>query len=169
MPEPLVLHRHSRYRQRTEVNVESGGGLFFADQLVPGRVGHGEIWAWDALALDLRLKVHGKLTLVEHVGQSGPELQALARSVGFGEMAAFANAVLVEPTPSTASDSPSWRDAVRLLHQEDLWCGASEIAPRVWSLRLIGRDGVALRRGVAALRRVLATTVPALHCDLRKL
>lgn len=169
MPEPLVLHRHSRYRQRTTVNVESGGGLFFADQLVPGRVGHGEIWAWDELALDLRLTVDGKLSLVEHVGQSGPELQALAQSVGFGAMAAFANVVLVEPASPSPSKSPIWRNEVRLLHQESLWCGASEIAPGIWSLRLIGRDGVALRQGVAALRRILATAVPTLRCDLRKL
>ncbi len=169
MPEPLVLHRHSRYRQSTSVNVASGGGLFFADQLVPGRVGHGEIWAWDELALDLRLKVDGKLTLVEHVGQNGSELQALARSVGFGEMAAFANAVLVEPSSLTPSESPSWRDEIRLLHQNNLWCGASEITPGVWSLRLIGRDGVALRHGMTALRRVLAITMSALRCDLRKL
>src|SRR4051812_16022428 len=52
MPEPLVPHRGSSYRQITQVEVEAGGGLFFADLLVAGRVGHGEAWEWSKLCLE---------------------------------------------------------------------------------------------------------------------
>jgi len=38
MPEPLVPHRGCRYRQTTKVEVEPGGGLFFADLFRPFRL-----------------------------------------------------------------------------------------------------------------------------------
>lgn len=169
MPEPLVLHRKSNYRQRTRVEVASGGGLFFVDQLVPGRVGHGEVWQWEHLALDLWVRHRGKLILRERVGQSGAELQNLAESLGFGKMAAFANAILIEPQASDGSEPPVWRDAFRALHQGGLWAGASSVGPGAWSLRIVAPDGVALRTGVAAMRETLAKTVPGLRVGLRKL
>lgn len=166
MPEPLVLHRGARFIQRTAVDVVTGGGLFFVDQLVPGRVGHGEIWAWDRLALDLSVRIDGDLVLRERVAQTGGELRALAAAMGFATMAAFANAVLVDPS---CDPEPAWLPTVRALDTEGLWCGATALGAGVWSLRLIAADGVSLRRGVQSLRAALATTVTALRCDLRKL
>ncbi len=169
MPEPLVLHRRSNYTQHTEVEVASGGGLFFVDQLVPGRVGHGEVWQWDRLVLDLRVRRDRKLILRERVGQSGAELQQLARSLGFGESAAFANAILVEPKTRERSEPPGWRTAFRALHQEGVWAGASAVESGAWSLRIVAPDGVALRRAVNAMREIIATDVPAMRASLRKL
>ncbi len=44
LPEPLVPHRGSVYRQQTTIEIEAGGGLFFTDLLMPGRIAHGEAW-----------------------------------------------------------------------------------------------------------------------------
>lgn len=169
MPEPLVLHRQSRYSQRTEVDVAKEGGLFFADQLVPGRVGHGEVWEWDHLRLDLWVRIDGKLVLRERIGQSGAELKALASSVGFGASAAFANVVLISPTATTGTEIPRWRQELKTLHADGVWCGASALGPTIWSLRIIAPDGVSLRSSMIRLRATLASTVPALRCNLRKL
>lgn len=169
MPEPLVLHRHSRYSQRTEVEVANGGGLFFADQLVPGRVGHGEVWEWDQLQLDLWVRIDGKLVLRERVGQSGPELKALARTVGFEKSAAFANAVLITPSSSHVEAADTWRSDMRKLHADGVWCGVSSLGPNIWSLKIIAPDGISLRASMSRLRTLLASTMPALRCNLRKL
>ncbi|HWL14763.1 MAG TPA: urease accessory protein UreD, partial [Opitutus sp.] len=59
LPEPLVPHRGSRYRQATAIEIEEGGGLFFVDQLLPGRVAHGETWSWDRLRLELDVRCGG--------------------------------------------------------------------------------------------------------------
>src|SRR5688572_8735181 len=57
LPEPLVPHRGSHYHQTTQVEVDREGALFFVDQLMPGRFGHGEAWAWERLCLKLTVHV----------------------------------------------------------------------------------------------------------------
>jgi urease accessory protein len=168
MPEPLVPHRGSRYRQRTVIEVEAGGSLFFVDQLMPGRVGHGEAWGWEELCLDLTVRVAGKLALRERLNQGGEELRTLARFAGSGESACFANAVLIAPGNDQTVDAP-WRAAVSALHGEGLWLGVSALRAGGWSLKLVARDALLLRHGLREARRILAGYFPRLGCDPRKL
>ena len=164
-PEPLVPHRGSRFRQVTVVEVAAGGGLFFVDQLQPGRVAHGnEAWLWDALCLELEVRVGGLLVLRERLDQSGAELKALAELAGSGPTACFANAVLI----GAAADD-GWQPAVRALHGNGLWAGLSVLKAGGWSLRLIATDSVRLRQGLKDLRAILASAFPRLRADLRKL
>jgi urease accessory protein len=166
MPEPLVPHRGCRFRQTTRIAVAPGGGLFFADLLMPGRVAHGEAWEWEKLCLEIDVRLGGELVLRERLAQSGEELRALAALAGSGPVACFANAVLVAPASETDA---VWRKAVEALHSEGLWVGVSPLRHGGWSLKLVASDSVKLRRGLRALRRALAAAFPRLACDPRKL
>jgi urease accessory protein len=166
MPEPLVPHRGCRFRQTTRIQVEPGGGLFFADLLMPGRVAHGEAWEWEQLCLEIDVRLGGELVLRERLAQSGEELRSLAALAGSGPAASFANAVLVAPAGDAA---PVWRKEVESLHGDGLWAGVSPLRLGGWSLKLVAADGVKLRRGLRAMRRVLAGSFPRLECDPRKL
>src|SRR5471032_3472437 len=84
MPEPLVPHRGCCYRQTTHIAIEPGGGIFFADLLLPGRVAHGEAWAWEKLCLEIDVRAGGALVLRERLEQMGAELRALAELAGSG-------------------------------------------------------------------------------------
>lgn len=166
MPEPLVPHRGSRYRQSTTIEVSAVGGLYFVDQLMPGRLGHGDAWQWDQLALDLSVHCAGELILRERLDQTGPELKALAAFNGAGEQACFANAVLVAPT--AGSDAPWVRELVAL-HSDGLWLGVSALRKGGWSLRLVARDPIRMRQALREVRTRLAAQFPRLTCDPRKL
>jgi len=168
MPEPLVPHRGSRFRQRTEIDLAAGGEIFFADLLMPGRVARSETWAWDKLCLELTLRVGGDLILRERLHQSGAELKALASLAGAGEGACFANLVIVSPR---LKDSPVWREAIVALHCEGVWAGLSALRGECggWSLKLIASDNVALRRTLKHVRQTLLGLLPRLACDPRKL
>lgn len=164
MPEPLVPHRGSRYRQHTTVAVAAGGTLFFVDQLAPGRVGHGEAWSWERLQLDLTVHVGGELALRERLDQSGDELRALAALAGSGPAACFANAILI------AMDvTPPWRNALTALHGGGLWLGVSALRRGGWSIKLVAPDSIRLRQGLREVRRILTPYFPRLGCDPRKL
>ncbi|MSU48445.1 MAG: urease accessory protein UreD [Opitutus sp.] len=167
MPEPLVPHRGSRYRQITTIEVEPGGALFFVDQLMPGRVGHGEIWLWDHLRLEVTVRLGGELILREQVDHTGAGLRALAEFCGSGPAACFANAVLI--TPEAGPESPSWISPLRALHREGLWLGVSALRRGGWSLKLVAPDSIKLREGLRAARAILADQFPRLAVDLRKL
>jgi urease accessory protein len=168
MPEPLVPHCGSRFRQRTEIEVADGGEIFFADLLMPGRVARGETWAWDKLCLELTLRVSGDLILRERLDQSGPELKALATLAGAGEGACFANLVMVSPR---LKESTSWCEELVALHGDGVWAGLSSLrgACGGWSLKLIASDNIALRKTMKRVRQIMIGSLPRLASDPRKL
>jgi urease accessory protein len=166
LPEPLVPHRGSRYRQCTTIEVECGGSLFFVDQLQPGRVGHGEAWQWDRLCLELEVRLGGELILRERLDQTGDELRALAEQAGSGPAACFVNAVLIAPQANAA---PPWGAAVSALHRDGLWIGASALGCGGWTLKMVAPDSVRLRAGLREVRRILAEFYPRLAFYIRKL
>jgi urease accessory protein len=166
LPEPLVPHRGSRYRQSTTVAVEPGGALFFVDQLMPGRVAHGETWQWDRLRLELDIALGGERVLRERLDQGGEELRALAALAGSGPAACFANAVLIAPS---SEETPAWRAPLAQLHGNGLWLGVSALRKGGWSLKIVAADAVQLRRTLRAVRTILARHLPRLGCQVRKL
>jgi len=168
MPEPLVLHKGSRFRQQTEITLATGAELFFADLLMPGRIARGETWAWEKLCLELTLRVGGELILRERLDQSGPELKALAELAGAGEGACFANLVFVSSRLGVAT---GWREALVGLHGEGVWAGLSQLRGKAggWSLKLIAPDNVALRKTLKRVRQILVGVLPRLASDPRKL
>jgi len=164
MPEPLVPHRGCRYRQNTRIEVATGGGMFFADLLMPGRVAHDEAWVWDSLCLEVDVRAAGELVLRERFAPSGEELKAMAALMRSGPGACFGNAVLI-----TEETDAGWRDAVHALRGDGLWIGASRLRAGGWSLKLVATDGVRLRKGLKETRRLLSARFPHLACDARKL
>lgn len=167
LPEPLVPHRGSRYRQVTTVAVEPGGALFFVDQLTSGRIAHGETWLWDRLRLELEVRLAGELVLRERLDQGGTDLGALAELAGSGPAACFANAVLI--APAAAAGHPPWRAPLAALHGNGLWLGVSALRKGGWSLKLVAPDGVRLRRALREVRKILSADFPHLGCEVRKL
>ena len=168
MPEPLVPHRGSVYRQTTLVNVEREGSLFFVDQLLPGRIGHRETWAWNRLCLDITVRVAGELVLRERFDHRGADLKTLSSLSGSGDAACFANAVLITPETHSAT-SDSWRAELSALHGAGLWLGVSALRSGGWSIKLVARDTVQLRAALRSVRQILSAHFPRLGCDLRKL
>jgi urease accessory protein len=163
MPEPLVPHRGSRYRQRTTIEVAAGGGLFFADLLMPGRFGHGEAWEWASLALETEVRLGGELILRERFDHAATELRALAELTGSGATACFGNAVLIAEGPA------DWVPAIVALHRDGIWLGVSALRRGGWSLKCVAPDNLRLRETMKEVRRILAGHFPALACDVRKL
>ena len=168
MPEPLVPHRRSRYRQVTSIDVDPRGALFFVDQLMPGRVGHGEAWEWDRLCLELTVRVGGELVLREHLDQSGDALREMAEFAGSGKTACFANAVLIDSISAQRGEA-AWLRDVGALHVDGLWVGVSSLRAGGWSIKVVARDGMRLREALGNVRRILAATYPRLGSNLRKL
>lgn len=167
LPEPLVPHRGCSYRQVTRIEVSAGGEMVFADMLFPGRVAHAEVWGWKRLRLETEVRVGGELVLRERFEQTGEDLRALAALAGSGDEACFGNVVLI--ASESAEADAAWQAAVRALHAEDLWLGLSPLRRGGWSIKLVARDGMRLRRGLRDVRRFLSTRFPRLAFDPRKL
>lgn len=169
LPEPLVPHRGSVFRQRTSLAVAEGGAAFYADLLLPGRVAHGEAWGWDRLILELDVRCAGERILHERFDQDGVGLRALAALAGAGEGACFGNVVVIAPALA-AGGAPAWREQLHALHTDGVWIGASQLRLNAgWSIKFVASDGVKLKQTLNAIRRALTAVCPHLACDARKL
>lgn len=164
LPEPLVPHQGCRYRQTTKVEVEPGGGLFFVDLLMAGRIAHrDEAWVWDRLCLETEVRLGGELILRERFDQSGTELKSLAALAGSGPKACFGNVVLI------AEGDASWLDDVAALHGDCVWLGVSALRRGGWSIKFVANDSIKLRATLKRLRQILSGYYPRMACDPRKL
>ncbi|HEY8995944.1 MAG TPA: urease accessory protein UreD, partial [Lacunisphaera sp.] len=164
LPEPLVPHRGCRYRQTTRIEVEPGGGLFFVDLLMPGRIAHrNEAWLWDRLCLETGVRVGGELVLRERFDTGGTELKALAALAGSGPKACFGNALLI------AEGEAPWLADVANLHGDGVWLGVSSLRRGGWSIKFVAADSIRLRKTLKELRAILAAHYPRMGCDPRKL
>jgi urease accessory protein len=166
LPEPLVPHRGCSYHQTTRLAVAPGGGLFYADLLVPGRIAHGEAWGWDRLVLEIEARVGGSLVLRERFDQTGADLRTLAELAGSGPAACFGNAVFF---PDREDDGAAWRPALAALHAEGLWVGVSRLRSAGWSIKFVAPTTARLKQALYAIRRILAPAFPRLAADPRKL
>lgn len=166
-PEPLVPHRGARYRQTTRVDVAPGARGVFVEQLMPGRLGHGEAWGWTDLELNFELRIDGRLVLRERLQQSGAELRALSRVFGASETACFATAVVIDTT-SAAGSAPAWRRDVVALHGPGCQVGISALNGGGWTIKLVADGPVRLRDALAEIRRLLVGSYPELRTSFRR-
>lgn len=166
MPEPLVPHRGCSYRQTTRIEVVPGGAVFFADLHMPGRIAYGEAWEWQRLCLETEVRLGGELILRERFDHAGAELRELAELAGSGPSACFGNVVLIA---APGESDAAWMKAVAELHRDGLWLGISPLRKGGWSIKLVGVDGIRLREGLRALRRIVSGRFPKLACNPRKL
>jgi urease accessory protein len=167
-PEPLTLHQHSRYRQTTTIEADSGAEFFYGDFLLPGRIARGEAWAWDELRLELQVKIGGELVLKERLEQSGAGLKRLATWARAGEGAGFGNLVVAS---QHIQDSATWVTQINALQTNNLSIGVSRVrgvAP-AYSIKFIAADGQGLRSILKNIRQILRPHLPRLASDPRKL
>ena len=61
MPELFIPQSQCRYRQRTTVEVEREGELFFVETLAPGRVARGEVFEFSQIEWEFELRFAGDL------------------------------------------------------------------------------------------------------------
>lgn len=165
MPELFIPQRDCRYRQKTVIEVAEGGSLYAVETLAPGRVAHGEAFAFETVSWTTRLRVANQWVLAEHypLSPSGPGLQDLRTS---DRTWYFANAMLVTPTLADIKDIQStlasWNDP-------SLRVGATGIHASTLLVRLLAADSVILKESLARLRQLLAGHAPLLHQSARKL
>jgi urease accessory protein len=164
-PEPIVPHRGSTYFQETTIDAAEGSTLLFIDQLMPGRLAHGEAWSWDRLVLGLTVRRAGELILRERFDQTGASLRSLAEFAGTGPGSCFANIVFLPPRDEA---SPAWRTEIAALNRGGVWLGISRLRMAGWSLRIVSADPIRLRDVLTELRAILRRSYPRLGCGLRR-
>ncbi len=163
-PEWLIPQRGSAFRQATVIEVEEGGGLFYAELLAPGRIAHGEALEFDELDLRLRMSFGEKIIIQERLYATPERMWPL--SDGKGAPLFVGTVLLCYPDAArtmvkVASDC--------LQQHAECQSGISAISAHTVSLRLVAHSSIPLRHALKALRVALAEVMRPLRCEMRKL
>ena len=147
-PELLIPQRGARYRQETTLRVAAGGTLLFFEWLSPGRVAHGESFAYDLL--DWHTDLWTGEILAARVRYS---LRREGNSLS-GLRLAFPNAHYLGCF--VVGDLAFPQEEIEQLDGSDAVLGAGPLAsPGAWTIKAVCRDNLAARRTLGALRAVI--------------
>ena len=164
--DPLIPFAGARVHQQFEIDVAEGGRLYWSDALMSGRASRGEMWRFDRVAHELRLRVGGALMYLERFtlepgswrSALSPQPSALStRHLAPGTWPHyFGTTLLCHPraTPDAAESLQRSLDAAGEVH-----AGVDVIADGVFLARLVSASGAAFAFAREAIRRFAATAI----------
>ncbi len=165
-PEPLFPHRETDYEQITRLALSRDASACHTESLAPGRIAHGECFAWRRLRLSLDVVVDGRLRFRERLDTSGPAFAHHAAQFGASE-AWFATMTLYGPP--LEAPPPEWETGIRELDRPEVRVASTRLGPRLFVVRCIAGGSIALRDTLTRLRTHGAALFPPLRSDLRRL
>ncbi len=164
-PAALIPQNKGRYRQATQIEVETGGELFFVETLAPGRVAHGECFRFQEIDWECNVTCGKRLVARERffLRPDDASVQPLKQPFPEGY---YASCYVI--TERMTEEHPVW-EAIRQFNSEDVQLGVSRLIAAGWSIKLLARDSLVLNKAVQAIRRCLAEVLPGLRSESRKL
>lgn len=163
-PEWLIPQMASTFVQQTEISLARGGEAYLVETLTPGRVAHGEQFAFDHLHWSTRCRIDGRLVLSETADVTAAELAA--RLAYRNWSTPYVAAILI----AGAFDLPV-RDLQQALHTEhqDRIIGFTQLEPDLCAVKIIAADSLAMRKTLHQVRETFRPHLPRLAANPRKL
>ena len=146
--DPLIPFAGARLAHRVELDLTSGGRLYWSDALMSGRSARGEDWMFSEVAHELRLAVDGSLKYLERY-RLAPEQRAVTAGSIAGN-ATYLGTTLVHHTAATSGAAETLQH--ELDQMQDVQGGVDLVAPSLLVSRLMGRHGARFHAARAALR-----------------
>ncbi|MBC8349321.1 MAG: urease accessory protein UreD [Verrucomicrobia bacterium] len=150
-PEILILQRDSHLVQSTAIEVASGGELIFTESIAPGRVAHGESFAFSEFSNKLRIHINGYPVARESFRLRPDDGSLLPWTKAFPTPWYAAFYCLSE---KIVTDLPG-RDDLHSLSDEQTRIGATRLQRGGWVIKILAADSIALRKVMAATRTSL--------------
>lgn len=156
LPDATIPFAGARYLQRTSIRLAAEAGLFWWEILAPGREAHGELFAYEQLEVQTRLKAFDRLIAAENIclRPASQEISSLARLGAYRYVATF----YICRVGRSQSDWRASEDYVRELTStmtqtgEILW-GVSSLAAHGLVVRCLARNGREVLPGLQAIWR----------------
>lgn len=164
MPELFIPQRDCRYRQTTDIDLAAGASAYLVETLAPGRVAHGEAFAFDRLVWNTRIRLGGRLVMAERYPLSPGDTSI--RDLKTTPPRYFANAFIVS---DRVEDFRTWQQEIGNWNSDSVRIGGTQLAPGFYLIRLLAGSSDVLKETLARLRSLAANILPHLQRTARKL
>lgn len=156
-PAPFIPQRLSRYHQKADITIDEGGRLLLFETIAPGRVAHGESFAYRELDWECNVTYAGRLVLRERFllepGSDGFAAMKQPFPSGY-----YASACVIN---QAAWENDDWVEAINSIQSDEIRIGVSRLVDAGWSIKLLTADSLALQRATGRLRKILARFFPS--------
>ena len=164
-PEPLILQSRSNFTQHTRVELEAGAEVLFLENLLPGRVAHGEAFAFDSFRNRLEIMRADRPVVLENYSLTAgaPSLrdwQSAFPEAGYVGFYSF--------SPCWAERQPPLKE-IEALQDEELLLGITQVAEDGWAIRGLAANPLCLRKTIGTVREMLLDSLGRHITDLRRL
>jgi urease accessory protein len=154
LPDTLIPFAGSRYHQATRVELADDAGLFWWEIVAPGRVGRGELFAYERLVIETEIVAAGRDIVRERV-RLEPQRHPLASLARLGPYRYYASFYVCR----VGLEPARWRDLEAQLQEVAaplsrpgvaLW-GVSTLPAHGLTIRAVGQTNHALTAGLVQL------------------
>ena len=164
-PEPLILQRDSTFAQHTLIDLDGGAGLLFLENLLPGRIAHGEVFEFTSFRNRLEILRDGLPVVIENynLGAGMPGLRDWLSSFPEASYASF-----YAFSPEFLEGKPPISRIEGLHKPGELMVGMTQIDPEGWAVRILAASPILLRKAISGTRELLLGSMGRTPTDLRR-
>lgn len=138
LPDPLIPFAGSRYRQETHITLAENAGLFWWETVAPGRVAHGELFAYDCLEFHVTIDGPAKCIARER-SRLEPTRRPLTSAAQMGPYRYFSTFYICH----TGIPAAKWRTLENTLGE--LLRDKTQIGSSVWGVSELASHGLSVR------------------------
>ncbi len=164
-PEWTILQAESRFEQRTRIELDPGGRLFFIEAIAPGRIAHGECFTFHSFKNRFELLYDNQLAALERSAIEPAKETHSGWNIAF-EQPFFISIFL--SAPELESDDSLFQ----YLHEQQtdtLLCGCSRLQRGpCWNLKILSPNPIEAKSTLKRIRDQYYRAIHRTPVDLRR-
>ena len=143
IPDPLIMYRHARYKQKNVVRMEKGATFLYSDIITPGWSPDGEQFSYDKLQLINEIYIDDEMVAFDHI-KLNPAVQNM-EAIGFMEGYSHLGSMIVVGEQTTTDLLDRLFNAINTNDQE-YKIGLSMLPVKGFTLRVLANSTQTIER-----------------------
>lgn len=143
IPDPLIMYRHARYKQKNVVRMEKGATFLYSDIITPGWSPDGEPFSYDKLQLINEIYIDDELVTFDHIKLNPAEQNMEA--IGFMEGYSHLGSMIVVGEQTTADLLDRLFNAIST-NDKEYKVGLSMLPVKGFTLRVLANSTQTIER-----------------------
>jgi len=164
-PGALILQKATNLEQVTEVEVDEDSEVLFVEKILPGRIAHGESFAFQKFSNQLRIKKENQLVLLESFVLD-PENESVLPWKNSFPTPYYGSFYLLSPKPR---DHLPCRERIHGMMGANLLTGVTSLHRKAgWLVKVLAGDPYEFKRAMKEIRKLLHADIERLPTDFRR-
>ncbi len=164
-PGALILQKATNLEQITEIEVDEDSEILFVEKMLPGRIAHGESFAFKKFSNRLRIKQDNQLVLLESFVLDPDNESVLPWQNSF-PTPYYGSFYLISPK---LREHLPCRERIHEMKSPNLLTGATSLHRRAgWMVKVLAGDPYEFKRAMKEIRKLLHSDIGRLPTDFRR-